>query len=250
MSAPQRNIVWIASYPKSGNTWMRFMLCSLLYGELHTAEALNRLAPDIHEAGNALDVTVSGMLVKTHFIYSAKLPFVDRTSAAIYVVRDPIDVFSSNFHYYQRRMGGGSDSGAVLDQYFDTFLQNRGDPRWRDFGMGTWDENVRSWIEPQPFPVVCVKYEDMVANPRRTCEMLAKLCRPGSTANDIERAVLNSSFERMRRIEAEDIRAKRVGIFYKPYLQPSIDAGVRFMRSGGVGGGSASLNPDQRSRLR
>jgi hypothetical protein len=117
--------------------------------------------------------------------------------------------------------------------------------------MGSWDENVRSWLNAQqPFPVLCIKYEDLSANPARICEMLAELLRPGSSAAEVQQAVVNSSFERMRQIEAEDIRNKRVGIFYKPYLQASIDSGLRFMRSGAVGEGSATLSPEQRTQLR
>jgi hypothetical protein len=54
----------------------------------------------------------------------------------------------------------------------------------------------------------------------------------------------------MREIECADIRNQRVGIFYKPYLQQSIDAGSRFMRRGVVGDGPGRLNRDQRARLR
>jgi hypothetical protein len=74
--------------------------------------------------------------------------------------------------------------------------------------------------------------------------------RPASTDEELRQAVLNSSFSRMREIERADIREKRVGIFYKPYLQASIDSGSRFMRRGVVGDGSARLTADQRMRLR
>jgi hypothetical protein len=54
----------------------------------------------------------------------------------------------------------------------------------------------------------------------------------------------------MRAIERADIREQRVGIFFKPYLQASIDAGNRFMRRGMAGDGSARLSPEQGARLR
>jgi hypothetical protein len=251
MPAPSKNIIWIASYPKSGNTWVRFMLCNLLYGEVQTAAALNRLAPDIHETGASLDLSAPGLLVKTHFACSAELPLLERTSAAIYVVRDPTDVLMSNYHYYRRRTGQADDARATLEEYFTAFLDNRGDPHWKALGMGSWEENVRSWLDAQrPFPVLCVRYEDLSADPRRICTTLAGLLKPGSTAGEVERAVVNSSFERLREIEAADIRERRVGIFFKPYLEPSIAAGVRFMRGGRVGEGAASLAPVQQARLR
>jgi hypothetical protein len=54
----------------------------------------------------------------------------------------------------------------------------------------------------------------------------------------------------MREVEEADIRHKRRGIFYKPYLQQSILSGLRFMRNGTTGEGSVRLSPDQRARLR
>jgi hypothetical protein len=66
----------------------------------------------------------------------------------------------------------------------------------------------------------------------------------------VHEAVLNSSFQRMREVEEADIRERKVGIFYKPYLQPSIDSGLRFMRHGAVGDGANRLTPEQRERLR
>jgi hypothetical protein len=250
MADSRRNIIWIASYPKSGNTWVRFMVCNLLFGGLQTAAALSRLSPDIHEVGDSLDTSAPALLVKTHFVYSSSLPFAERTSAAIYVARHPADVLASNFHYHRRRGGGADNSIAGFDEYFDTFIENRGDPRWVKLGMGSWDENVRGWLDPRkPFPVLCIKYEDLSANPRHICGMLAQVLRPSSSIDDVERAVANSSFERMREIEDADIHNKRVGIFYKPYLQSSIDSGIRFMRRGAVGDGSAELSAAQRARL-
>ena len=69
------------------------------------------------------------------------------------------------------------------------------------------------------------------------------------TRQQMADAVAASSFERMREIEEADIRAQRVGIFYKPYLQQPIDAGLRFMRSGKSGEAARVLSPDQRRRF-
>ena len=250
MSAAPRNIVWIASYPKSGNTWVRFMACNLLFGRQESASALAAFAPDIHETGNSAAAIPSGLL-KTHFAFSPSLPCAERTAAAIYVVRDPADVLASNFFYAQRSAPGSDDSPAAFDRYFDKFVENRGDPRWISHGMGSWEDNVLSWLKtPHPFPVLRIRYEDLSADPAGACRAIAALLRPASTDEELRQAVLNSSFSRMREIERADIREKRVGIFYKPYLQASIDSGSRFMRRGVVGDGSARLSADQRMRLR
>ncbi len=248
--ANSRNILWIASYPKSGNTWVRFLACNLLHGRQESASTLNLLVPDVHELGSHLVTSAYAGLVKTHFAFSSRIPLADRTAAAVYVVREPADVLISNFHY-ARRSAGGPEGALAFDEYVDAFIHHRGDPRWIQHGMGSWEENVRSWLDARhPFPVLRLKYEDMVADPTAGGLALARLIRPNSSAADIHEAVSNSSFQRMREIEEADIRRKRPGIFYKPYLQQSIDSGLRFMRNGAVGDGAARLSPGQQARLR
>jgi len=248
MTAAPKNIVWIASYPKSGNTWVRFMACNLLFGRQESAAALASLAPDIHEMSGAAGAPAG--LLKTHFAFSPGLPYAERTAAVIYVVRDPADVLTSNFFYAQRSAQVSADSPDAFSQYFETFIENRGDPRWIGLGMGSWEQNVRSWLKiAHDFPVLPLRYEDLSADPASACRALAKLLRPDSSADEIQQAVLNSSYTRMREIERSDIREKRVGIFYKPYLQTAIDSGARFMRRGVVGDGAARLTADQRVRL-
>ncbi|HTV96590.1 MAG TPA: sulfotransferase domain-containing protein [Steroidobacteraceae bacterium] len=250
MSDAPKNIVWIASYPKSGNTWVRFMACNLLYGRQESAAAVSVLAPDIHERGRELIEGAHAGLVKTHFACSPSMPMVERTAAAIYIVRTPEDVIVSNFFYAQRSTAAAptADSRIAFDQYFDAFVSNRGDPRWARLGMGSWEDNVRSWLEaPHPFPVLAIRFEDLAADAQRVGSMLAQLVRPQSSAEEIRRAVDNSSFQRLKEIEEADIGEKRQGIFYKPYLEPSIQAGRRFMRRGSVG--AAELTQEQRARL-
>jgi len=248
-AAPEK-IVWLASYPKSGNTWVRFLACSLVFGRQDSAAALNALAPDVHEM-DTLPIEPPAALLKTHQVYSPQLPYAAATRAAIYVVRDPADVLASNYFYAQRRGGAAADSRGAFDRYVDRFIDNRGDPLWIERGMGSWEDNVRSWLHGRhPFPVLRVRYEDLSADPEPVCGAMAQLLRPHGTEAEIERAVLDSSFQRLREIERTDIREQRTGIFYKPYLQASIDSGRRFMRRGVVGDGAARLTPEQRRRLR
>jgi len=249
MSAPSSvpdQVTWIASYPKSGNTWVRFLTCNLLFGRQESAASLATLVPDVHETGAGERPTAP--LLKTHFAFSPMLPHARQTAAAIYVVRHPADVLVSNYFYSQRSQGSGAGSPADFARYVDSFTEHRGDPRWIELGMGSWADNVRSWLAAD-FPVVRLRYEDLVEDPATGCRAIARLVRPGSAPHEILSAVENSSFERMRQIERADIRARRVGIFYKPYLQPSFDAGIRFMRRGVVGDGRARLSAAQRDRL-
>ncbi len=250
MSDPPRTILWIASYPKSGNTWVRFLACNLVFGPQDSAAALNRLAPDIHELPGRLEAPAAPMFLKTHFPFSSVLPNAECTAGALYIVRHPADVMLSNFHYVRRRGGPNGDDRAAFSRYLDRYLAARGDPRWIDLKMGRWDEHVRSWLGVQhPFPVLPLRYEDLLAGPERGARQICAFLGLTRSDAEIERAVAGASFGRMREIERSDIEARQVGIFYKPYLQQSIDAGLRFMRAGKAGEGAQALTADERRRV-
>jgi hypothetical protein len=251
-----KTVIWIVSYPKSGNTWVRFLTCNLVYGLQDSATALNRLAPDIHELAAVPEAPSALTFVKTHFPYSTAMPLAANTAAAIYVVRDPTDVMLSNFHYSQRsdagqRSGTGIEpSPQALAQYVDQYVAARGDPRWIQSKMGTWDGHVRSWLEgPESFPVLALRYEDLLANALGGAQKLCTLLGLSRTPQVIEQAVAGASFQRMREIEEADIRTRNVGIFYKPYLESAIGSGRRFMRSGTAGEAARVLTPEQRQRV-
>lgn len=246
-----RNVIWIASYPKSGNTWLRFLVSNLVFGPQESAAALNRLAPDVHELAEVPQLPDAPVLMKTHFPYSPSMPLADRTGAALYIVRHPADVMLSNFHYARRRGGLRSDDATVLADYLAQYVTARGDPRWIAAGMGPWDEHVRSWLAVRhPFPVLPLRYEDLLGSAGNAARAICTFLGLPRSGEEIDRAVAGASFERMSEIERSDIAARRVGIFYKPYLEPSIEAGLRFMRSGKAGESVRALTAEQRDRVR
>jgi hypothetical protein len=188
--------------------------------------------------------------MKTHFICSERLPLLRHTAAALYVVRHPIDVLWSNFHYARRSGVEPGEARAQVDGYVDEFIAHGGDPRWLQLGMGDWATHVRSWLEASlPFPVWQVRYEDLLADPHAAARSLCEFLGLERDAGQVARAVEGASFASMRRMEEADVDAGRVGIFYKPYLRDSIAAGLRFMRQGQTGAANPALSPDQYSRL-
>ena len=254
MSAAPGRVIWIASYPKSGNTWVRFLVCNLVFGPVESAASLAERIPDLHELQAAPEPAPGLCFLKTHFPYGPRLPLLERSAAAIYVVRDPGDVLVSNFHYARRSsgaMGGaGADAGTDdFEQYAEAFIGAGGDPRWIRLGMGSWLENVRAWQGAQArIPMLWVRYEDLLRDAAGFARLLCGRLGIARSAEEIAAAVAASSFERLRAIEEADIAAQRSGIFYKPYLQGAIDAGLRFMRSGQAGA-ARTLPPLQQQRF-
>jgi len=245
-----KTVIWIASYPKSGNTWIRFLVCNLVYGPIDSASALNRLAPDVHELGPAPEPPTHPVFFKTHFLHSPALPLGKHSAAAIYVVRDPADVMVSNYHYAIRRGAVPTHDGANFSRYVDAYIASGGDPRWIELGIGTWQDNLLSWrAVGQHLPLLWVRYEDLMANTATVATSVTRLLSLDRSETQVARAVAGSTFERMRAIEDADIAARRVGIFYKPHLATQIGSGLRFMRHGKTGEAQGLLSTQQWARF-
>src|SRR5262245_64756041 len=93
-------IVWLASYPKSGNTWVRFLLANLMVGDVTASEQVKIQIPDIHEGITGQHLFGGHTtIIKTHWKFWTGFPLREDTIGAIYVLRHPIDVLESNQNY-------------------------------------------------------------------------------------------------------------------------------------------------------
>ncbi len=119
-------ITWLASYPKSGNTWVRFILSNAIFGPADKSIDVNRRIPDLHRrlpddrlarAGDGSD-DGAPLLAKTHFELSDAHPELSRTDRALHIVRNPRDVLLSALNY--RRLNGVTEA-QLSDRASDTF---------------------------------------------------------------------------------------------------------------------------------
>lgn len=220
----------IVSYPRSGNTWMRFLLANLSYpDETVSLTTVGRLVPDIYlDSAAEISRIPSPRLMKSHE------PFDSRYQRVIYLVRDPRDVVVSNFHYCLRM--GWVPKQTTLSSFLTRFLEN-GWPRY-----GTWGEHVGSWIgargggaNNEDFLVV--RYEDLTANPQTELIRMAEFTNLPSDAESVGRAVDQSVFERMRRDE------ELVSVAWQE--QSAVNRDETFVRSGLVGEGAKRLRKSE-----
>jgi hypothetical protein len=216
---------FVVSYPRSGNTWARFLIANLLHPEKPVTFAnIERLIPDLYaHPRRFLNSIPRPRIIKSHEYFDARYP---RT---VYIVRDPRDVVISSYHFYrkQRNIPEGysleryaSDfvSGAVFQNYASwgenvaswvASWQHRSRMvgRSADAGspFGSWAENVGSWV------VKChgrktfllLRYEDMVEQPERELAKVAAFLGIETTSESLAAAVERSSFNRMRQMEKE-----------------------------------------------
>ncbi|WP_329101180.1 sulfotransferase domain-containing protein [Micromonospora sp. NBC_01699] len=210
-----RQVAWLASYPRSGNTWTRVLLASYLADASMTSiaspeEALDEAIPDIHvllSAGRMIPFNEDGRptIVKSHFLPDADLMQVHRSSTTkvIYLLRNPRDVLHSTIPH----LGIGKEYAA---DYAKSFIENRGAPVWTE-GWGTWLSSVREWSDPENvsrhFPnaeLLVVRYEDLRAETPQRLQMILEFLDLGPVdPARVRRAAENSSLRRMQATEQE-----------------------------------------------
>jgi len=175
------------------------------------------------------------VLIKTHnalarFEGHPTINF-DITLAAVYIVRNPLDVAISYAHY----------SGRTLDDTIAFMAEpganiNTSEKRVYEY-MGSWSFHVASWLAVPDRPVLVLRYEDMLAAPQRAFARLAAFLGINASATQIERAVAASSFQELARQEAEG------GFIERP---PRAE---RFFRSGTSGQWRERLSPAQAAAI-
>jgi hypothetical protein len=229
-----RRAIWIASYPKSGNTWLRVFLNNLMRevrGEGVRAQNINALhqwssreallkdfAPRLGKpAQDATAAEIAAVrplvqadlvrghgppiLFKTHNAVASVEGFptinFEITRAAIYVVRNPLDVVISYAHH----MGLSIDATISDMADADNCTQLTDQRRVYEF-MSSWSFHVASWISVPHRPVLIVRYEDMLATPERSFGRVASFLSLTPNAEQLRRAIANSSFDQLAEQEA------------------------------------------------
>lgn len=217
------DICWIASYPKSGNTWMRFMLASYLTRQPMSSvqvEPLNALIPVVGGgvfSSAELPERPGPLLVKTHSIPSAPAlrPFAADTRKAIYLLRNPRDVILSLTN--ARAMRGAPGADIARD-----FIANRGMPlAGTEYeAWSTWPGNVRAWTAPgaarEHLPgvsVLTLRYEDLRAEPEATLHKVLDFLDLGEPVDPeyVALAVSSTSLDKMHELWGEESLAGENG---------------------------------------
>jgi Sulfotransferase domain len=250
-------IVWLASYPKSGNTWLRFLLTGVLTGRVTSSAQVARQVPDIHDGVAAHHLYGKGAtIVKTHWKYWPEIPLREDTVGAIYVLRHPIEVLESNLNYAFMRSGnlrndaGAEEIAAFAHRWVDGYIAHGGYKSFLDFGIGSWEENVRSWLGTKRFPQLVVRYERLRAD---TADELARICHfleVERSADQIDHAIAAASRDAMRAIEESEIANRIPGFFFQRRNHAGYEAGHRFVGRSRSGEALFALTDDQRARAR
>ena len=185
----------VVSYPRSGNTWTRFLVANLLHpGEEVSFANIERLIPDTSSiSSRALKRIPRPRVVKSHEYFDHRYPKM------IYIVRDPRDVALS-YYDFQRKYRHIRD-GYPLENYVDDFVNGR----LISASWGTWGENVASWLSTRggKDKFLLLRFEDVFQDTSRELTRIAQFLGVSVTAEMLQRAIANSSSGHMQQLEKE-----------------------------------------------
>jgi hypothetical protein len=183
--------VFLVSFPKSGNTWARFLLANLLYPNSNpNFSNIHDLMPDPEvTTKRRFDSMPRPRIIKSHGCFDP------RYKRVIYIVRDPRDVAVSQFHYLRKRKV--IDDTYTLEKFIPHFLA--GDLTKN----GSWGHNVITWLTTRRCDrdFLQLRYEDMMADANRELTRVANFLGMPSDPQRVAQAVERSSADRMRKME-------------------------------------------------
>jgi sulfotransferase family protein len=185
--------VFLVSFPKSGNTWTRFLIANLLSPERNADFAtIRKLVPDPFGTNKRdFERMPRPRVIKSHECFDPRYP------RAIYIVRDPRDVVISQYHYHRKCRK--IEDNYALDKFVDRFLAGKTCPH------GSWGEHVITWLttrhdDPR---FLLIRYEDMIADGVRELGRIASFLGIDATPQLLAQAVDRSSADKMRKLEKE-----------------------------------------------
>jgi len=258
------NIVWLASYPKSGNTWVRAFLAnlvanradpvpldelaryaedeanpelfSMLAGKPSTQLDIGEIAelrPQVHAA--IAQRAQGTRFVKTHNMAGSfdghPLHNWQVSAGAVCVVRNPLDVAVSMTHHF------GLTIDEAIERLGDENVATVNDALFVSQVLGSWSMHVKGWADMANASVLVLRYEDLLDKPAKQFAKIAKLVGLGQDRNRVERAMKHAGFQSLSSME------KKHG-----FVEAS-DKGARFFRKGRVNEWRETLGREQVQRV-
>ena len=262
-------IDWLASYPKSGNTWLRILLANYFCEsddphDINKPGVTNGIASHRWRFDELLglpssDLTPEEIMALRPFVYEILVAEEPRrhwikvhdaqrrladgrwlfppsvSGVAIYLIRNPLDVavslaFHDGHEDMRRSVAKMCDEDAILGGGKSVQLGQF---------IGSWSHHVESWVDQTEIPVLLVRYEDMLADTAHELARIVQFARPELPVDDdrIAMAVENARFDRLQEIEAA-----------RPFRETPPRA-RRFFRQGLAGGWRNHLSEVEVRRL-
>ncbi|MGH9454183.1 MAG: sulfotransferase domain-containing protein [Terriglobia bacterium] len=189
--------VCLVAYPKSGNTWLRFLVGNLLHPENPVTFAnIESWAPSIyHNSDRILRRISRPRILKSHEA------FFSHHGKVVYIVRDPRDIAVSYYHFLIKFRE--LPENYPVEEYIPRFMRDDFDAKY-----GPWDDHVLSWIrmrEGHP-GFLLLRYEDLLENTASELSRVAAFLNVPGDEQRIAKAITLSATDRMRKLEKKESR--------------------------------------------
>jgi hypothetical protein len=227
--------IFQASYPRSGSTWLRFILFEILKGEEAGFGKIDKCIPEIHQhRGVPPILPEGGRLIKTHEQYRKEY------TRSVLLVRDIRDVLLSS-HARSVELGLAP---LVSKGDFDSFMMAM--LKGTALQMGSWQEHTRTWLD-SPLAkngnLMVVRYEDLRKKPEQVLGQLLEFLGVTADSRIIRKAIEDNSLQQMRAKEDKSRRAGEQTALLE--VNKKIAEEGRFVRKGAVGGWRTQLTDAQ-----
>ena len=265
-------IIWLASYPKSGNTWIRSMVSSLLYSDdgvfdfslikkidqfpekkffkdfVKDFGSFNEIKKNWIVAQNAINLDGQIKLFKTHqgkyTVENDSFTNNENTLATIYIVRDPRNLVQSISNHYTISL---DDSYKFL--LSSQIVGNKKSYEENKGGicnlLGKWNDHYRSWTTNKN-NLLLIKYEDLIKDPKTELEKIIKFLQKYLTfkidENKISKILETTSFINLKEMEQK-------GLFKENVLNKKDDSKVNFFHLGPANNWKDNLNEDIKNKI-
>jgi hypothetical protein len=246
-------IVWLASYPKSGNTWLRVFLSNYwrdapepahvnaldvpgiassrvlfdrtlgLESERLPPDEIERRRPELYRTLAAR--SVEPVHLKVHDAYTflpdgrPLLP-PEATAAAVYLVRNPLDVAVAGAPFVAQDLdvvaSALADDALVLCRVGERMAEL---PPQVPQRLLSWSRHVLSWVDRTEFPVHAVRYEDLTSRPVESFAGIVRFLGLAVDEERVRRAVAHSRFEVLQGQEARDGFEERPAEARSPFFR-------------------------------
>jgi len=224
-------IIWLASYPKSGNTWVRSFLSSYYYSEkgefdfslLKNIEQYPQkkfLKKEIKKPGDVSKYWSSSQQIilnqkkikifKTHnSLHSINgFNFTDKkfTLGAVYIIRDPRNIITSLKNHFDLSYDDALE--FMLNER--KFIHDQREKDYADFHfLSSWSQHYKSWLNDKSFKLIFVKYEDLESKTYETFEKIINFINNLSNSESsvdkskIKKCLETTSFDKLKKMEKE-----------------------------------------------
>jgi hypothetical protein len=217
---------FLVSYPKSGNTWIRFLICNYLVNGKCDFFKISEMIPELQVEESSLSKCIKPRIFKSH------LPHQSDYKNVIYLVRDGRDIAVSYYFHLikQKKIGRNTQFSEFLNRF------NRG-----DLPFGSWSAHVISWLNGKTGCLLLIKYEEFLNNPQKELEKVLHYLGIEINLQKIKMATDASTFPRMSELERE--QQSSVNTLADSFLD------IPFIRKGIAGDYLNYFNKDQETEF-